>query len=178
MAKKSNKYEEEKLKALGLFKAGYNAKEISRELGVPYPKVRDWKVDAEKISSQADLEAILDVDTVVLHELADTVRDKFEELAEGSGEIVTQVIEKVDNLQALQVDLQNSGVLLVERVNDLICECKNPNDLLTLVEAIARLQTAFFAKGANVNVLNVPGSPDGPRSDSGISAYKSMMRSA
>jgi hypothetical protein len=168
--------DELKLKALGLFKAGYTAKEISRELSIPYPKVLKWKPEAAAIQSKQDLETVLDVDKVMLHELAEGVKEKLEDIAEGSGEIVTGTLAKIDQLAELQVDLQESGINVLKKINTMIDSCKEAGDVLLLVDAIAKLQTSFFAKGANVNVLNVPGS--GAPSDTNVSAFKSLMRSA
>lgn len=175
---KSEKYAEHKLKAIGLLKVGYNAKEVARELGIPYPNVLKWKPEADAIETKEELAAVLDTDKVVLHELAERVADEFEEIAEGSGELVAEVVDKIDQLGLLQTDLQGSGRKLIAEINRRIEDCQSADDILAFVEAIAKLQNAFFAKGANVNVLNVPGQANGPASDSNISKYQSLMRPA
>lgn len=169
-------YDELKLRGIGLLKAGYSAKEVSRELQVPYPKVLKWKPEADNLTTKQDLETVLDVDKAVLHELAQNVRDKMDELVPEGGELVTATLSKVDKLSDLQVDLQSSGIKLIEKINTLVDSCKHAEEVLQLVEAVAKLQTAFFSKGANVNVLNMPG--NGQPSDNGISAFKSLQRPA
>ena len=169
-------YEEQKLNAMGLLKAGKSGKEVSRELQVPYPKVLEWKRETDLLDDKHDLEDVLDADKAILHELAEGVRHKLEELVPEGGDLVTATLERVDKLGELQVDLQGAGIKLIGKVNSLVSKCSNPEDILKLVDAVAKLQTAFFSKGANVNVLNMPG--NGQPSDSNISAFKSLQRSA
>lgn len=166
-------YDEHKLKAIGLLSEGNNAKDVARQLSIPYPTVLKWKPEAESIKTKDDLETVLDVDKVILHELAESTRDKLNELTEDGGELVEQVLTKIDNIGILQTNLQLSGTAVLTKVNELIDACNNPDDILILVEAISKLQTAFFSKGANVNVLNMPGSQ---QSESQINSFKSLQR--
>ena len=164
-----------KLKAIGLFKAGHTAKNIARELGVSYPKVCKWKPEAEALETKQDLETVLDADKAILHEVAEGVRDKLDELVDDGGALVGELEEKLDKLQILQVDLQDSGILALEKINRMIGGCNTVIELNSLVDSITKLQNAFFVKGANVNVLNQMG---GAPSGDNISLFKSLQRSA
>lgn len=166
-------YDDKKLEALGLLAEGNSAKEVSRQLSIPYPNVLKWKPEAESIQTKEDLEIVLDLDKVVLHDLAETTRDKLDSLVEEGGDVVTGVLKRLDKLGTLQIDLQESAITILKKVNTLIDDCKTSSDIVELVEAISRLQTAFFAKGANVNVLNMPGHQ---ASDTKINKYKSLQR--
>ena len=173
----NSKYtEEDKLKALGLIKAGYSLKDVSRELNIPYTLVRKWKPEVEALETKSDLIDILDTDKVILHEIAEGVKDKLGDLVEDGGELVDGVLEAVDKLGLLQTGLQVSATSALTKIDIMIATCKTTDDLGKLVDAITKLQTAFFAKGANVNVLNAFGG--GQPSDTGISAFKSLQRSA
>lgn len=166
-------YDDLKLQALGLLQQGNSAKDVARQLSIPYPTVLKWKPEAESIKYKVDLETVLDVDKVILHELAESTKDKLNELVEEGSELVEQVLTKIDNIGILQTNLQLSGTAVLIKINDLIEKCNNADDILILVEAISKLQTAFFSKGANVNVLNMPGSQ---QSESQINAFKSLQR--
>ncbi len=166
-------YEEQKLAAIGLLSEGLSAKDVSRQLVIPYTQVLKWKPEVEFIETKEDVETVLDIDKVVLHELAETVRDKLEDVAEGAGDLVDGVLARIDTLTILEGNLQSSALGLIKKLDALVETIEHPEELLTLVEAIAKLQTAFFAKGANVNVLNMPA---GQTSSKGISAFKSLER--
>jgi len=172
----NSKYDDEKLKAIGLFKAGFNSKEISRELKVPYTTVRKWRPEADNLQTKQDLETILDTDTIIVHEVAEGVREKLAEIVDDGGELVDGVLETVDKLQALQGELQASATSALKKIDRLVDECRSADDLTTLIDSIAKLQTAFFSKGANVNVLNAFGG--GQPSDTGMNVFKSLQRSA
>lgn len=166
-------YEELKLGAIGLLSQGLSAKDVARQLGIPYPKVLKWKPEAEAIELKGDLETVLDIDKVVLHDLAESTRNKLDELAEEGGELADQVLAKIDDIGILQTNLQLSATAILVKLNELIDNCRDADELLTLVESISKLQIAFFSKGANVNVLNMPGSQ---QSESQINAFKSLQR--
>lgn len=166
-------YDEYKLSAIGLLSDGLSAKEVARQLKVPYSTVLKWKPEIELLETREDVETVLNIDKVVLHELADTVRDKLEDVAEGAGELVDSVMARIDTLTILEGNLQNSALGLIKKLDELVEKVAYPEDLLTLVDAISKLQTAFFAKGANVNVLNMP---SGQTSNKTISAFKSLER--
>ena len=166
-------YEEHKLAAIGLLSEGLSAKDVSRQLVIPYTQVLKWKPEVEHIKTKEDVVTVLDVDKVVLHELAETVRDKLEDVAEGAGDLVDDVLVRINTLTILEDNLQSSALLILKKLDELVEEVRFPDDILTLVEAIAKLQVAFFSKGANVNVLNMP---SGQTSSNSISAFKSMER--
>ena len=169
------KYDDVKLEGLGLLKAGLTPKEVSRQLQVPYPKVLKWKPELEEIKVKEDIETIMDVDQAVVHEVAEGVKAKLLDLVEEGDELVDATLEKVDKLLDLQAGLQGSGLKLITKINRLVDDCNTPDQISTLVDSIAKLQTAFFAKGANVNVLNAMG---GQPSSNGIDLFKSLQRNA
>lgn len=166
-------YDEQKLKAIGLLSEGNNAKDVARQLNIPYPIVLKWKPEAKSIHTKEDLATVLDVDKVILHELAESTKDKLNELVEDGDELVEQVLVKIDSIGILQTNLQLSATAVLVKINEIIEACKSADDILILVEAISKLQIAFFSKGANVNVLNMPGSQ---QSDTHLNSFKSMQR--
>ena len=170
------KYDDnDKFKAMGLFKAGFSAREIAKEVPIPYSALLRIRKEAERMGTKEDLELILDTDSVVIHDLAEGIRGKLEELTEDGDEIVNGVLERVDRLQELQIDLQESGIKVLQKIDDLLDTCSEAAEIVILVDSIAKLQTAFFSKGTNVNVLN---QTNNNQSDSQLSTFKSLQRSA
>jgi len=162
-----------KLRVLGLLKAGGKAKDIARDEGVAYPKVLKWRKELDGMQADEDIQEILKVEPAVVHEIAEGVKERLEDLSEGSGELVESVVRDINKLMTLEEDMQESGIKLVKRINEMVDACTSPLELESLVTSLAKLQTAFFAKGSNVNVLNAP---NASFSDSGVSTFSSMQR--
>lgn len=166
-------YDDLKLEALGLLSEGNSAKDVARQLSIPYPKVLKWKPEADSLQTKADLETVLDLDKIVLHDIANETKNKMDNLVEGGGELVDKVLDNIDSIGVLQTNLQASAIAILVKLNTMIDSCRDADELHILVESISKLQVAFFAKGANVNVLNMPGSQ---QSEAQINAFKSLQR--
>ena len=94
-----------------------------------------------------------------------------DELLDTSATLANEVLGKLDNLQLLQENLQLSALAVSRKILRTIDTLRDPKDIVPLVDCISKLQNAFFAKGTNVNVLQM-----GNASEEGISAFKSLMR--
>jgi len=167
--------EEAKMRVMGLLETGKSAREVARDESLPYPKVLAWRKEWQGVAEKQDVETILATDADVVHEIANDIKSRLEQTEGLSGELVDKVVDKVDKLMQLEGDMQDTGIALVKRINGMVDDVTAPIELEVLVTSLAKLQTAFFAKGANVNVLNAPGASF---SDSGISSFKSMQRSS
>ena len=139
--------------------------------------MRNWHQDYKEAGTAEDISHLIDLDKETLHKLADVVKDEFTEITEDAAEIVDGVVTKLDKLVVLNENTQAAGIKLVQKIHSFTDEVTNSRDLLQLVDALAKLQTAFFSKPGNVNILNANGQSS-QVSDSGISAFKSLMRSS
>ncbi len=165
--------DEQKLKVFGLLKAGESAKDIARTESIPYPTILKWRRELEEVETKEDLAEIIDVEPEIVHEVAEGVKERLEMIAHDAGDLVDEVVTSVDKLMTLQTDMQEAGISVVAKIEELLIGVTNPNELKLLVESLSELQNAFFGKVPNVNVLNAPGAQF---SDSRVSKWKDLNR--
>jgi len=171
-----SKYEDKKYPAMGLIKAGETNAAIAQKLEVPVSTITKWRKSVESIETKEDLAGFLNVDKEILHRIADHVKEELTEELDTpvAGELVDDIVTQMDEMQELNLELIQVGRKLTDKIRSMTRSIQNESELMVLVEALTKLQNAFFAKGANVNVLNV----NGQTSDTGLSAFKSLQRSA
>ena len=155
--------DEVKLKALGLIKAGRDLKELVNELDVHYPKLLQWRSELNKKVETCTLTSIVDVDQVIVHEVAERVKNDLIELDPTQAKVIkgeiADVVSGIDGYQLLSVKLQTVALTLANKIDEASeDECFNtPAGIESLVSSLSRLQEAFFNKnGTNINILNAP----------------------
>ena len=150
------------------------------ELGVSYGTLFKWRKEYLDAKLAGDISTCVNVDELIIARAADSVRDDLITLHPESktaieGSIVQEVTAVTTGLSALQLldtRLTTAGLGLAARIatmsnrHDL-----EPRDLLTLASALSNLQTAFFTKGTNVNVLNV----NAAEGSEGLSKFKELL---
>jgi hypothetical protein len=167
--------DELKLQALGRIKAGERLADIAQDLGVPYPKLLSWRKELKEAELSGELHTLVDVDRLVVHEIAERTKRELAEI-DPSGALVGEVdrvVDGVNGLQVLSAKLQAAGLKLAQKITNLSEVTDNARDINLLVQALAQLQTAFFAKGVtnNINVLQQNGV-----GGEGLSAFRSLLR--
>lgn len=166
------KYDGQKLEAMGLLAAGKHVRDVVRELTIPYSTVRRWSLEVQDLETSADLEVLIDAPKEVVHKLADKVQEEFELLIKDADVLVGEVVKKVDGMQLLSEDLTSASSILIKKLQAAAMTCTDARDIGYLVDAVAKLQVAFFSKGTNVQV-NV-----GQTSSTEMSKFKSLQRPA
>lgn len=162
-----------KYKAITMLNNGSAPKDITSALDIPYSKVLRWRKELQETKTKEDVQTLIDVDQAVVHRAAEIVKDEFEEISDSAGELVSQVVSKVDGLQLLNDKLQSVGLDLATHIEAMAISIEEPKDLMILVDSLSKLQTAFFSKGNNVNILNANGV-----SDTGLSLFKGLQKPA
>lgn len=186
-----SKYEEFRLQSVALLSTGSSVTEVAQQFGIPTSVVNKWINEARMNGDKLNLETILEAPDDVysqlkeedfdmtnqgelLHRMADTVTDKLVNLANDTKEITGDVMSSVDGLKSLDTEMQNCALKITNKIALMATTLRDPKDALTLADALAKLQASFFAKGTNVNVLNMPGAT----SSDNVSAFSSLKRDA
>ena len=161
-------------KVLTMVEEGVEANEIAKTLDIGYPKVLRWRREYSEAKEEGAVASILDVDRTVVAEIVETVKsNKLNVIDAELNDLADQTVERIDGLRLLDEDMQQAGRRLAQRIasaaNSADLEAR---DVLNLADALAKLQIAFFSKGASVNVLNQTNN----MSDNSLSTFAGLMK--
>lgn len=150
--------EETRLKFIGLLTIDPNLplRPLQEELGVSYSTLFKWR--AEYLEAQK------------IDEVIDLVQNGpgVYELAKES----TELAKSVDSLRLLDTALSATALSIVNVSARMLNRSQlDPRDMLTLANTIATIQEAFFAKGANVNILQY----NEGGSNGGLKKFKELL---
>jgi hypothetical protein len=157
-----------KLEAFARFKVDTKLADMVMELGVPYPKLLKWRKEFRAAEVDGSIMELIDVDAVIVHEVAEQVKRKLQGLTEDEeslraieGEIMTSM-EGIDGYQMLNVKVQAAAVKLASRIDALSFSTHDAKDLGLLVDALCKIQVAFFNKTGTFVQINNPGETTSP----------------
>lgn len=136
---------------LAKLKLGARPKEVSDETGVSYGTVARLSSELRKAEEAGTILELLRVDQATYEGLIETVRHELQEVP-GVDEALKTISEGVEGARALDANLTRVANILVDRLAVQIAVVDHADSLLILAEALAKLQTSFFAKGVNVNL--------------------------
>lgn len=150
--------EQTKLIALAYLKQGMKPKEVAEEANMSYSqalKLSKQLVEAERRDAVLEL---FNVEEAVMDQLLEAVKNNDDLLSilpqeTLSGELET-FKEAANGLGMLDREMQDTALELTKRIKILAVTSTNADTISSLSESLAKLQTAFFAKGANVQVNN------------------------
>lgn len=154
--------EKTKILALARLKNGDKPRAISESLSISYATVLQLKKDLAKAEEQNLVHELFDLEPAVINTLLEKVHTELEPAVDIlTGEVtplndeLTAVSENVRGMQILEKELSDAATQLARKINAQAITTTSTDNLLALTEALAKLQTAFFAKGTNVQVNNV-----------------------
>lgn len=151
--------------------------DLAKELEVKYATLYKWREEYLEAEAAGNVSAVINADELMLARVAEQVRNDLDcaglpvDSVDGA---VTKLTASIDGLRALDTKLTAAAQAVTSRIigvagrHDL-----EPRDLLTLANALSSLQTAFFAKGTNVNVLQYNEAEGGDTG--GLKKFKELM---
>lgn len=150
--------------AVSLLAQGISPTEVAEEMNISPSKVIRWNTEYNKAKDNGTLDKLLDMDELVIRTAAAItdvpVGDEAKALA------------KVQGIQRLESATQNTALNLVTRINTMAMGVAGSEELVILVDALCKLQTAFFNKNVTqVNVQNNLSAGNG-------GAYRSFLSDA
>lgn len=134
------------------------------EIGIPYPKLLKIRKDFREANNNGTLHELLNVDRLVFTEVIDQIKEKVvtitddeEDVEAIEGELM-EAVEKLDGLQLLNKEVQDTALTLIGRLQGFAKDKElDPKEVNALVESLTKIQTAFFNRG-QVNIFNSNGS--------------------
>jgi len=150
-----------RLIALAKLVNGTTPKDVSEEMDdISYGQAIKLSKELKRAQEKNDLEQLFRMPEDSREMLFAAVRDSLE--ADLGGLVPTTTLEgellsldeKVTGLAMLDGELQKSALTIARRINILASANADVSSLSILTDSLAKLQTAFFAKGTNVQVNN------------------------
>jgi len=153
--------EHNKIVTLARLKNGEKPKDISTMMDVPYATVLKWNKELIKAEHQDRVHELFNLDEAILDKLLATVSTDLEGIASLLGTEVDAVKEGVvelkgqlSGLSLLEAQLQDSAMTVAKQIGAQAITATSSDTLCILADALAKLNTSFFAKGTNVQINN------------------------
>ena len=168
--------DEQKLAAFSMIQNDKSPKDISETLQMAYPKVIKLRKDYREAVAAGTVDKLLNIDQLLVQRIAKATREEVSKVESIQGELVDEIDETakgIASMNVLSVQLHEVARKLAIKTEFLIDTVQTPDSLLILVEALAKLQNAFFNRNmVNVNVLNQMNSGGSETSVTKFQAFK------
>lgn len=156
--------EKTKILALAHLKTGKKPKEVSELLEISYAQALKLNKDLIKAEQQGRIQDLFNLEEAALNTLFEKVSDELIPIVntlEGdvlaANETLDSIAKGAEGLGILEKELQDAAITLAKRITAQAIATNGTDSLLSLTEALAKLQLAFFAKGTNVQINNMNG---------------------
>jgi FtsZ-binding cell division protein ZapB len=154
--------EKTKLIALAHLKNGKTPRETSELLGISYSQALKLNKDLAKAEKNNTLQELFNLDEAAVEALLENVHTELAPAVEVlEGEIqplkdkLNELSDEVSGARALEQELVESARRIAKQINANAISAPCIESILVMTEALTKLQTAFFAKQANVQVNNI-----------------------
>jgi hypothetical protein len=141
-----------KLEAFKRIHEGESLSDLVMTLGVPYPKLRAWKKELKEAVDAGTVHTLIDIPKEVVQKAAEETQQQLAEFVTTEEELnaiegeVQQAIQGVEGLQELNVEVQKTASKLTQHIAQMATDTTDAKDLALLVDALAKIQNAFFNK--------------------------------
>lgn len=153
--------EETRLDAMSYLRQGASARELVAKLDVPYPQLLRWKKELKQAEENGTVASLIDVDALVLEKVANETKEALRNFAPTAEEEIEakvgEVVSKVDGLQALNLQTQETASTMLTKIKGMALLATDIQEIESLTNSLTKIQTAFFNKPGGINVLNAPG---------------------
>lgn len=151
--------ERAKLVALAHLKTGKKPAEVATLVDIPYSTALKLNKDLKAAEEQ---DAVLELFNVSEAAFQSIIQAASEDLAiagelVGADEVSRQlstIKEGVDGLKMLDASFQRAANTIANQINLMAASAEHTDSIVNLAEALAKLQSSFFAKGTNVQINN------------------------
>lgn len=153
--------ERQRLIALAHLKLGKSPREAAELVGITYAAAVTLRKQLAEAEEQQSIKQLFNLPEAAFDTLIESVKENT--IAALEGELVTgkeietafnELSAGVKGLQALEVDMQKAATALARNITLMAVTASSSDTILNLAEALHKLQTAFFAKGTNIQINN------------------------
>lgn len=155
--------EKTRLLALAYLKQDKKPREVSEILDISYAQAVRLRKELEEAEKRETIQELFNVNEAVLEQVLEAAKKELEPAQlqlTGSAAIegeLESIRESISKGEMLEQEFQTSALALSRRINTLAQSATQAETVIMLAKALAELQTAFFAKGTNVQVNNFGG---------------------
>lgn len=156
--------EKTKILALAHLKTGKKPKDVSDLLEISYAQALKLNKELLKAEQQNRVQDLFNLEEAALTMLLEKVSNELTPSIKAlTGELLDpdttldSIAKGAQGLGILEKELQDAAIELAKRITAQTLSTSGTDSLLTLTEALAKLQLAFFAKGTNVQINNMNG---------------------
>jgi len=148
--------EEIKVDVLAKLNQGTKAKTVAEDLNIPYATVLKWRREYAEAKADGEVASLVNVDSVVVHRVAEQAKEDLAFLGDETAALVEATEGKIEGAQLLNIKVQDAAKELAAKISEATNRPGiEARDISLLADALTKLQTSFFNKGAtNINVLN------------------------
>lgn len=150
--------EQTRLLALARLKVGVKPIVVSEECGISYSQALKLKKDLADAEEKNTMAELVRMDDAAFEVLLDTVRTQLADPAKAlglteelEGELMS-LTEGMTSNKKLEKELVDAAAVLATKIRQMAVLANNSDTVLVLAEALAKLQSSFFAKGTNVQI--------------------------
>ena len=158
--------ENTKLYALAHLKNGKPPKEVSEMFkDISYAQALKLKKELNKAEHTNKLHTLFNMEEAALQTLLSKSQEELVDavaVLEGDVEVAAEAVDRlsagIQGMGILEKELQDAAVQVTKKIAIAAVTVTTAESLVTLADALAKLQNSFFAKGTNVQVNNINGS--------------------
>lgn len=152
-----------KYKVISLLQADVPAKDIAEDLNLSYGAVLKLRRDFEQAKMNNTIDELLGADELLLIEAGKQIQ-AVPEYASVVQDEITKLTDKLQGLEHLSDELQQTALLINTRARSLILSIDHVSELEVITEILCKLQTSFVNKNmTQVNVQNNFGNDGAPK---------------
>lgn len=156
--------DKDKLIALAHLHQGKKPKEVAETIdSISYAQALRLKKELDKAVEDETLSDLFNLSQTALNSLLDTVKEELSDATEAlTGDVISVdkeidgIKDKIQGQKLLEVELSKTGVAIAKKLKYQAENTNNPESLLMLADALAKLQTSFF-KNSSVQIANFEG---------------------
>ena len=140
-------HDKEYYSAIALLHQGIDPGTVAKQLNTSESKIIRWNTEYKKHRDDGTLDKLLNMEELAIHTAC--------EIMELPVAVEANALKRVSGLQALEKATQTCALHLVNRIQSMAMSAGGSGEIVELVEALCKVQTAFFnSNKVQVNVQN------------------------
>jgi hypothetical protein len=130
-------------------------KVLAAELDTPLSTILRWKAELKVAKENDTVKSLINLDAMALAKLADMAKFDVPEVLEDDLKSKTkELVNGAQGLQKLEINLQDTAIYINGRIRAMAAIATSVGEITELTSALCALQSSFFGKGTQIQVIN------------------------